>query len=641
MKHFLKLIIILSFFSNQLSAQWVMQPSGLTPGWYVQFLDAVDTNVVWGLAADPANQSTPVQEFTKTIDGGNLWIANPINNAAGLSPSGICGINADTAWVALFNGATGGGKILKTIDGGINWTWQTTAAFAAPAGFPNFVHFFDGDNGICMGDPNGGYFEIYTTVDGGANWVRTPQLNIAAHQPGEFGITSVYTVHGDSTMWFGTNFGRIYKTTDRGLNWTVASTPYTGSYIGDIAFRDADNGIASNGSPGLSLPDVIRTIDGGATWTLVATNTVGIPTKQLSYVPGTDSTYVLSSPQAGGGTAFSLNDGNSWALVDNLIHSDVDIVAPTTGWTGSNELGAPMFKWTGPMVLNCATLLGPLEFASNDSICAVDSVVYSIHVDITDDPLSRIGFNVIFYDENYNQIGSQSVPDLVAAGFPNTFVPDVGQTTIGTLFFTVFFTLAPTNELVHFSLQVFPTQCSDDTSNFIDNSVFLDMSTCATTFQIDYNLSLDMSQCPLSGVVIYDISYSVGGGPSVVGSNFDCIGYTGVQNVTFFIDNGVCVKEVSTTIDCTGVGIEELGESDVSVYPNPANDYLHIAMNAAARFREIQITDITGRVVAGMNETPDAVQNITIPVQSLTTGTYFVRITSDSGSILVKRFVKL
>src|SRR5688572_4268894 len=107
-----------------LQAQWIMQPSNLTPGWFVQFLDAVDNDVAWGLASDPANQLTEVQEFTKTVDGGQLWIANPINNALALSPSGICAIGPDTAWVAMFNGTAGGGKILRTTDGGINWTWQ-------------------------------------------------------------------------------------------------------------------------------------------------------------------------------------------------------------------------------------------------------------------------------------------------------------------------------------------------------------------------------------------------------------------------------------------------------------------------------------------------------------------------------------
>lgn len=640
MKKLFTLLVIVTCCYVKLSAQWIPQPSGITPGLFIQFLDAVDTNVVWGLASDPASQLTPVQEFTKTIDGGNLWIANPINNAAGLSPSGIFALNADTAWVAMFDGAAGGGKILKTIDGGINWTWQSTAVFAAPAGFPNMVYFYDADNGVCMGDPTGGYFEIYTTTDGGANWIRTPQATIAANLGGEFGITSVFTTLGDSTMWFGTNLGRIYKTTDRGLNWTVASTPYSGFYIGDIAFRDADNGIATNGSAG-ALPDAIRTTDGGASWTLIPANTAGILNKVLSYVPGTDSTYFLSSPQLGGGTAFTLDDANSWVLVDNLIHSDIEFVSPTTGWTGSNELGAPMFKWVGPIAVSCAQLLGPLEFVTADSICAGDSIVYSIHVDFTDDPQNRLGFNVVFYDENYIQIGAQSLPDLGAAGFPNSFVPDVGQTTIGTFTFTVFFNVALTNEIVHFALQVFPTQCADDTSNSLVNSVFQNVVNCAQATTTGYTAQVDMSGCPVTGLVNYTYSYSVNGGPPIPGQVFDCIGYTGINNVLFFIDNGVCIRELSTTINCTGVGIEETDAVNVSLNPNPVADLLTVQSAKGNTFSDVRINDITGRNVLVISHKELENAAIVIPVQHLNSGTYFIRLVDGSGKIVTKKFIKM
>ncbi len=633
MKRTLLSVVILFFFTLS-NAQWVPQPSNLTPGWYIQFLDAVDSNVVWALAADPASQLTPVQEFTKTVDGGNLWIANPVNNAAGLSPSGIFGLNADTAWTVMFDGTNGGGKILKTIDGGINWTWQTTAAFTPPTGFPNWVYFFDADNGIAMGDPNGGYMEIYTTIDGGTNWVRTPQANIPVHLTGEFGITSVYTANGDSTLWFGTNLGRVYKTTDRGQNWTVATTPYAGNYIGDLAFRDADNGIATNGSPGTATTDIIRTTDGGATWTQVATNTANILTKVLSAVPGADSTYFLSSPQLGGGTAFSLDNGDSWAPVDNLIHSDVEFVNPTTGWTGSNELGAPMFKWTGPIQVTCATLLGPLEFASSDSICAVDSVVYSIHADFTSDPQFRLGFNAVFYDENFVQIGQQSVANLVTAGFPNSFVPDVGQTTIGTFYFTIFFTLAATNEVVHFAIQAFPSQCIDDTSNFISNSVFQDVSLCAAAVVNGYIATVDQSACPNSGVVNYTYSYSVNGGTPIPGNSFNCVGYTGNNIVTFIIDNGVCLKSVATTINCTGVGLAESETAYLAVYPNPASEHVTLEWNALQNLSGIRLADITGRIITTTISTFPGSGTLTIPVDYLEPGIYLVQLLDESGTVL-------
>ncbi len=344
------LAILLTFNISVLCAQWVPQTSNITPGYFVQFIDAVNSNVCWGLVADPLSQSTAVQEFTRTIDGGTNWSGGGISNAAGLAPSSICAIGEDTAWVAMFNPSGGAGAILKTEDGGFTWTPQPTAAFTASGNFPNMVYFWDAQTGVCMGDPTGGYFEIYITSDGGTNWTRVPSLSIAPILAGEFGITDVFCANG-STLWFGTNLGRIYKSTDFGQNWSAASTPFTGDYIGSIAFRDADNGIASEGSVG-GPADFIRTTDGGATWTLAGANTGSFTTVLSScYVPGTDSTYFLSNPAAGSvnGTAYSPNDGNTWVVADALIHTDVDFVDDSTGWTGSNELDAPMFKWSTPI----------------------------------------------------------------------------------------------------------------------------------------------------------------------------------------------------------------------------------------------------------------------------------------------------
>lgn len=230
-------ICLVSYFKI-MAQQWTPQVSNIDPNNYVQFIDAVDTNIVWGLTSARAGQTIPVQEFTRTVNGGSTWVAGTINNAVNHGPSSIMALNADTAWVAMFN-VSGGGTILRTDDGGANWTPQTTATFAAPGGFPNIVHFFDANDGICMGDPNGGYFEIYTTNNGGTNWVRVPQANIPANQAGEFGITDVFTSFGDSTLYFGTNQGRIYKSLDRGQSWTVASTPYTG-FLGAITFKDVN-----------------------------------------------------------------------------------------------------------------------------------------------------------------------------------------------------------------------------------------------------------------------------------------------------------------------------------------------------------------------------------------------------------------
>lgn len=399
-------IVVLLLTIFKLNAQWVAQTSNIAVNHYAQFIDAVDENTCWGLISDQFSQLTPVQEFVKTVDGGATWIPGFINNAAGLAPSSIFGLNADTAWVALFNPSGGAGRILRTDDGGVNWVHQSTALFNAAGNFPNWVYFWDANNGVCMGDPTAGYLEIYTTTDGGTNWVRTPDSLITAELPGEFGITDVFREQGDSTLFFGTNLGRIYKTIDRGLNWTAASTPF-GDFIGAIAFRDTNNGLCtSGGATGSS--DVARTTDGGATWTLVGTNTAGMTLKTgMCYVPGTAATYWISTPAAGSvdGTTYSPNDGNNWVPVDNLIHSDIEFVNDSIGWTGSNELNAPMFKWSTPIVVAA-------DDAASQSIDMADNVGIN-----TFSPLATFlnnGLNTNTFDVTMNITGGYTSTKTVS-----------------------------------------------------------------------------------------------------------------------------------------------------------------------------------------------------------------------------------
>src|SRR5690606_9560040 len=117
-------------------------------------------------------------------------------------------------------------------------------------------------------DPEGGYFELYTTTNGGTNWTRVPSANIPAPLSGEYGYVHNYDVV-NNTNWFGTNKGRIYKSVDKGLNWTVAQSPvsdFAGAAIaGNYTFSTETKGLL-NTSTGL----MYNTTDGGATWTQMA-----------------------------------------------------------------------------------------------------------------------------------------------------------------------------------------------------------------------------------------------------------------------------------------------------------------------------------------------------------------------------------
>jgi hypothetical protein len=73
---------------------------------------------------------------------------------------------------------------------------------------------------------------------------------------------------------------------------------------------------------------------------------------------------------------------------------------------------------------------------------------------------------------------------------------------------------------------------------------------------------------------------------------------------------------------------------DVHVYPNPANDFLHL--NAEMEINQVEILNANGTVVQHYH--PHLV-NLEIPIDSLSNGIYFLRIHLDN-TIQNYRFIK-
>jgi photosystem II stability/assembly factor-like uncharacterized protein len=350
MKKYLFLCLLFCGLFIASEAQWVEQATGFaTPNRGIRYVDPVDTNVVWAIAYDGSGGTTEIEEFTRTTNGGALWVANSITGYTGDGLSMISAVDSMNAWIPVWY-ASGGGTILHTTDGGITWNPQPTATFDAPNGFPNVVHFWDANNGFCMGDPNGGYFEIYTTTDGGTTWTRVPQADIPANSSGEYGTTGLYDVVGN-TVWFTTGKGRVYKSIDKGYHWTVASTPNTTDQL-IISFQDALTGIVR---ANLTPFNAYKTTDGGTTWQLLSYSG-NFYQNDFSYIPGTTETYIAAGADYTTpfmGISTSVDGGLIW---DTYLGTDasqfltVDFVDNKHGWAGAFNTDATtggMWKYYG------------------------------------------------------------------------------------------------------------------------------------------------------------------------------------------------------------------------------------------------------------------------------------------------------
>lgn len=351
------LLLILSITSFAVNAQfWTTKATGFaSASRSLNSISIVNTNVIWASAFDNSVPATPdysIKEFTRSIDGGNTWTPRTMSlgvNTSGLGVSSITAISASTAWISVFldTGSVPGG-IWKTIDGGVTWNKQASALFnVSSESYPNFVYFWDANNGVAQGDPQGNEFEIYTTTDGGTNWTRVPGANIPdpfLDISGEYGYNNLYTVVGN-TIWFGTDRGRIYKSVDKGLNWTVNLVPTPSSDFGNdrFTFSDANKGLLMIYNP----PKLHKTTDGGATWNPITTT--GFYNTDIAYIPGT-STVVSAASVNPIGSSYSKNDGLTWTNIDNVPHSTLAFLNDTFGFSAGLTINATtggISKYTG------------------------------------------------------------------------------------------------------------------------------------------------------------------------------------------------------------------------------------------------------------------------------------------------------
>lgn len=349
--------------SSAFSQYWSTQNSAFTtPSRGISGIEVFDANTAWAFAYDGQTSANNVQEFTKTSNGGTTWTSGTINvGDPDMTITNISGVSGTTAWVgALFSTDSDGlGAVYKTVNGGSTWTAQQSFSTFGSS-YLNFVHAFDANNVVAGGDPESGRFELYTTSNGGTNWTRVPAASLPTPLNGEYGYNAGYYAAGNN-IFFYTNKGRIYKSIDKGLNWTIAFTGSTYSLTdfggatvsGDMAWSDANKGIVLKKNYLGSTPTALaiyRTLDGGATWSTVTFTGISAASNitDITYVPGTDILVATSSSQTTGGSWKSLDNGSTWAALDTGVqHLAVRCSDANTCYSGGFNTSATvggMFK---------------------------------------------------------------------------------------------------------------------------------------------------------------------------------------------------------------------------------------------------------------------------------------------------------
>ena len=326
-------------------AQWVLQPFTFnSPEVFAYYFGVVDANVVWAVGYDENGTNRSV---ALTTNGGQSWTLRPILAlATDETLNSITASSASSAWVTTLDGVGGGGRVLHTTDGGLSWVAQPGAAFGSVA--PTFVRFFSATNGVAVGDPAaapGSPFTIFRTTNGGLSW--QPATTVPPATAFESGVVLAPAVVG-TTLWFGTDEGRVFKTTDQGITWTVATATTVASELYTLAFTDALRGVAF----GIDSNDNLilhATTDGGLTWQ--PRPYTGQPfAAGVTGVPGTDLLVSVGAGDLGPndvGSSYSRDNGATWVPIETTQqHAGIAAFSGSAVWSGALQVGA-MFQTTG------------------------------------------------------------------------------------------------------------------------------------------------------------------------------------------------------------------------------------------------------------------------------------------------------
>ncbi|OFX22088.1 MAG: hypothetical protein A2033_14385 [Bacteroidetes bacterium GWA2_31_9] len=329
---------------------WIEQASGFaTASRGISGISIVDANTAWAWAYDGANTSNYIKDFTLTSNGGTTWTAKTISGNTGFAIANISAISSTVAYASLYPTATAGGKVMITTNGGTTWTQQTTATFSNGSSFLNFVHFFDANNGVCMGDPINGKFEVYNTTNGGTTWTLNTHAGLAIATG--YGYVNDFCAVGDN-IWFGSNTNKVFRSTDKGLTWASSSTTLT--EVNVLSFSDANNGFAIYSTSFT----VNKTSNGGATWTAY-TPSANMRQSDLCLVPGLLNTFVSVGAGTGDlGSSYTKNLGVAWDTIDSgNQYTAVKFLDQNTGWAGGFNTSATVggiYKWYGAPTLSCS-----------------------------------------------------------------------------------------------------------------------------------------------------------------------------------------------------------------------------------------------------------------------------------------------
>jgi photosystem II stability/assembly factor-like uncharacterized protein/murein DD-endopeptidase MepM/ murein hydrolase activator NlpD len=579
-----------------------------------------------------------VTKIVKTTDGGLNWTNQTIDLYGEKSLTGIYFIDSSTGFICGRGvGSDTSGVIYKTTNGGTNWN---AIYFGSNRLYD--IKFLNTQLGYCVGE-NG---TVLFTNDGGASW-QPKSIPLGSFTTLSIRDLAIFDSNNIIVVGYSNANGVIYRSSNSGNSWMNVLTTNDNYQIRQIDFKNSNIGYASpQYSNTVTANYIYKTIDGGTTWNQFLVPSSDIP----SDIVLNNNELWLTTKQSGTGAIFSIfkysepSDPN----VINLSNNASSICATETlsisyNITGIYNSGNVFYvqlsdsngSFSNPLMINSFTNTG-----SGNLDCFLPQSLISGN------------YKTRILSTNPALISNVSSPLIINAASQTTISITPSATTICPNS-SITLTASPTNggtnptytwkrngETVGSnSNQLTVTDATNEDIFWVE---MLSNETCASsTPSVSNTVSVSVTQIDELFIQAIDnilaASTDTGvqwirNGQPISGATSQFYEATQTGFYQFSVTVNGCV-ETSEIYSLTSLDTEEVttSKNEISIFPNPVDNLLSITTTGI--LKSYKIIDIQGKIMMKGDSNNNA---ISIDTSSLPSAIYIVQVETENSNEFFK-----
>lgn len=307
--------------------------------------------------------------------GGSLDPTNPNNAFAGSQDNGTEQFTGTLQWTVREGGDGGLARIdqqnpaivyhqaptgslgannffRKSTDGGVTWAAAINGMIAGDSQFFYAPFYVDPNNGnhIFYGTNH-----LYESTNAAASWTAINTAGVNGWPNNTTAISTIAMAPSSPGTIYATVGGSLMATNNDGATWTPTNPLNTGNTVAQILVDPGNPSICYVVSTAFGLPHVLKTLDGGTTWSNISGNLPDLPTYSIALNPAANTIYVggdngVYSSTDGGATWSPYGFGMPNVEVRDLeFNANLGILAAITHGRGMYEISTAL---PTPIVVN-------------------------------------------------------------------------------------------------------------------------------------------------------------------------------------------------------------------------------------------------------------------------------------------------